>query len=266
MIPVARKRAISALAEYTADLYFPSSTVLPEPIATDNGISFNYGHYADYFDGLLEQAKGRFHIYINLDKVKQPNSPRSRFTFAHELGHYFLDEHRRALLAGKVPAHPSTTDFASRNVVEQEADYFASALLMPQARFLRACRGVPLSLALIRSLAHQFETSLAATLLRYASIGPHPIAVVCSQHGNVRWQYKSDDFAFQYLKSAQGRVPATTATGEYYRKSKKYGAPEVVFAEDWFNFVEHERNTFELKEQCFYFDAIAMVLTVIWYD
>lgn len=266
MIPLARKRVISELAEYTADLYFPSSTILPETIAADNNISFNYGYYGDYFDGLLEQAKGLFHIYINLDKVKRSNSSRSRFTFAHELGHYFLDEHRRALLAGKVPAHPSVTDFSSRNVVEQEADYFASSLLMPQARFLHDCRSIPISLELIQRLAHQYQTSLAATLLRYASIGRHPIMVVCSHDGKVLWHYKSDDFEFKYLKSTKGHVPFTTATGEYFSKGTKYLVPEVVFAEDWFDYIEYERNTFEIKEQCFYFDDVAITLTMIWYN
>lgn len=253
------------MAEYTADLYFPTGTVLPETIATDNGISFNYGHYEDYFDGLLEQSNGRFHIYINLDKVKRSDSPRGRFTFAHELGHYLLDEHRLALLAGKVPAHPSVTNFASRNLVEQEADYFAGVLLMPHARFVRDCQRLPMSLELVRSLALQYKTSLAATLLRYASIGHHPIAVVCSQNGKILWQSRSDDFEFKYLKSGQGRVPLITVTGEYHSRGKKYAAPEIIYAEDWFEFVEYERNTFELKEQCFYFDGMAMALTVIWY-
>jgi hypothetical protein len=264
VIPLARKRIISELAEYTANLYFPASVVLPEPIAIDNAISFNYGSYGSYFDGMLEQAHGRFHIYINLDKVKRADSPRARFTFAHELGHYFLDEHRRALLAGQVPAHPSVTDFSSRNVVEQEADYFAGSLLLPQARFLRDCRSIPFSADLIQELARQYQTSLAATLLRYASIGPHPLVVVCAQKGNVLWHYRSEDFEFKYLKATKGRVPATTATGEYFNRGKKYGAPEVVFAEDWFEYVEYARNSFELNEQCFYFDSVAMALTMIW--
>jgi hypothetical protein len=264
VIPLARKRVISELAEYTANLYFPDKTIIPETIAVDNDISFNYGHYGNYFDGLLEQAQGRFHIFINLDKVKHSNSPRSRFTFAHELGHYFLDEHRRALLAGKVPSHPSITDFSSRNLIEQEADYFAGSLLMPHTRFLRDCRSIPVSSDLIQGLASQYQTSLAATLLRYASVGHHPIVVVCSQNGKVLWHYKSDDFEFKYLKLVNGRTPNSTATGEYFSKGKKYLAPEVIFAEDWFDYVEYKRNTFKIKEQCFYFDSVAMALTMIW--
>jgi hypothetical protein len=60
------------------------------------------------------------------------------------------------------------------------------------------------------------------------------------------------------------RVPSATATGEYYTKHRKYDCPEKVYAEDWFDFVEHERNTFTLNEQCIYYDKLNMVLSIIW--
>jgi Zn-dependent peptidase ImmA (M78 family) len=261
-----RKRVISSLAQEIADMYCSNSLILPEIIARDNEISFNYGFYGDSFDGLIEQLNGCFHIYINLTKVKQPSSTRSRFTFSHELGHYFLDEHRLALEAGRTPSHPSTVDFSSKNLVEQEADYFACSLLMPEERFIKDCKGKRISIDLIRQLGEKYQTSIAATLLRYTSVGTHPVAVVCSQYSKVLWHSMSDDFEFKYLNKSLNKVPAATATGEYYAKKIKYSSPEKIFAEDWFDYVNYKNNTKYLKEQCVYFDSICMVFTIIWQD
>ena len=118
MIHKHRKRVISSLAQDIAETYCSNGIITPEIIASDNEISFNYGFYGDSFDGLIEQLNGSFHIYINLSKVKQTTNTRSRFTFGHELGHYFLDEHRLALDAGKTPSHPSTCNFSSKTLLE----------------------------------------------------------------------------------------------------------------------------------------------------
>lgn len=265
-LPIARKRVLSNLAEQTANLYFPNTLILPEAIATDNSISFSYGHYGDCFDGLIEQLDGDFHIYINLKRVISPDSTRGRFTFGHELGHFFIDEHRLALSAGRTPSHPSTTDFSSRNLVEMEADYFACSLLMPATRFKADCKGQKMSLALLHALADKYRVSIPATLLRYANIGNHPIVVICSRNGRVLWHWKSEDFEFKYLKSANGSIPAATATGEYFSKKKKYSGPEKIYAEDWFDYIEHERNSFVLTEQCIYYDRINMAFSIIWQE
>jgi len=265
-LPITRKRVLSNLAEQTANLYFPNTSILPEVIAADNGISFSYGYYGDCFDGLIEQLDRDFHIYINLERVKSQNSTRGRFTFGHELGHFFIDEHRLALSAGRTPSHPSTTDFSSRNLVEMEADYFACSLLMPAARFRADCHGQKMSLNLLHALAANYHVSIPATLLRYANIGNHPIVVICSQNSRVLWHWKSEDFEFRYLKGTNGGIPAATATGEYFSKKKKYTSPEKIYAEDWFDYVKYERNSCALNEQCIYYDRINMAFTIIWRD
>lgn len=264
MISLARRRIISSLAEYIANDYFPTSEILPEYIADDNQISYCYGYYGDSFDGLLEHQYGDFHIYINLTRVKNLDSTRSRYTFGHELGHYFIDEHRLALESGQTPAHPSITDFSAKNPVEQEADYFACSLLMPEARFKADCHGKRVSKELVEFLSTKFKTSLAATLIRYAQIGNHPLAVICSQNCQIRWYWKSDDFTFKYLKAGNGQIPRTTVTGDYFYNHKKFNHPEQIFAEDWFAYLDFEPNTYPMTEQCFYFDTVNTVLTMIW--
>lgn len=93
---MAIKAEIENLAEFIADTYCPDEMVDPEIIAIKNGITYSYGHYEDAFDGMLEFVSGDFHIYVNLDTLKKQDHPRARFTFSHELGHYYIDDHRNS--------------------------------------------------------------------------------------------------------------------------------------------------------------------------
>src|SRR5437773_1792618 len=87
-----RRHEIADLAELVAEEYYPSSRVEPFAIALLKGLTVSFGHYEDAFDGLLEHRSGRFHIYCNLERVERRDGPRARFTLAHELGHFYLDE------------------------------------------------------------------------------------------------------------------------------------------------------------------------------
>jgi len=174
----ARVEEIAELAEAVADEHCPDGRVAPESIARANRITMSFGRYESAFDGMLEHLAGRFHIYCNLDRVGSADSPRARFTLAHELGHYYIDEHRNALAAGSAPAHRSQCEYESPNLAEQEADHFAANLLMPAWRFLARARQSPRGLEGIRKLAEWFGTSITATALRFANCDITPCAVV----------------------------------------------------------------------------------------
>jgi Zn-dependent peptidase ImmA (M78 family) len=260
-----RKRVISLLARGVADLYCPELPILPENITKVNGLTFNYSNYEDYFDGMLEHLSGEFHIYMNLDKAPQ-GSPRSRFTFAHELGHYFIDEHRLALESGLSPSHPSYTNYQSENIIEKEADYFASCLLMPEDRFKADCAGQAFGPKLLNFITTKYNVSATAFLLRYVHSEQVPLMVICSKDGKISWRWQSDDFQFTYLKSIKGSLPNVSVTAEFYKNGTEYSTPQNdLFAEDWFNYTDQEPNTVRLKEYCIYAKNQGMVLTMIWY-
>ncbi len=182
---------ISELAEAVAEEYCPTGIVEPETIARAKGITFSYGPYEKAFDGMLEVQAGRFHIFCNLDRLKERSSPRARFTFAHELGHYYIDEHRNALLEGLAPAHGSRCLYESKLQVEKEADCFASNLLMPTQRFLVRAKGSERGMRGIQSLAKKFGTSLSATALRYAQADVCPCAVIKWDWKGMSWMRQS---------------------------------------------------------------------------
>jgi len=64
------------------------------------------------------------------------HSPRVRYSFAHELGHYFIDEHRWELLNSGYLAHVPDIPLLSQHIYEKESEFFASCLLMPLSRFI----------------------------------------------------------------------------------------------------------------------------------
>jgi Zn-dependent peptidase ImmA (M78 family) len=184
---------IAELAEIVADEYCPSGRVDPEVAVRKLGITLSYGSYRDYFDGLLEHLSGRFHIYCNLDRVEFRSSGRAHFTIAHELGHYFIDEHRNALAAGVVPSHPSFCEYESEFLVEREADHFAANLLMPEKRFRAACRKKEIGLTSILMLADLFGASVTSTALRYTQLDVVPCAVFKWTGRKLQWKWMSTE-------------------------------------------------------------------------
>ena len=181
------------LAEEVSLRRFPDRRVDPIAIAKSQKITLSFGHYQNAFDGMLEHSAGRFHIYVNLDRVEQRDSRRARFTVAHELGHYYIDEHRNALKAGLAPAHLSSCEYESKNPIEREADLFASCLLMPAARFCKEGVKHQTGLLAILRLADLFGTSVTSTAIRYATLNIRPCAVVKWNDGKFGWKWLSTD-------------------------------------------------------------------------
>lgn len=268
-ISESRKKELSELAEFIAEKYFPDTLVCPYKLAKIYGISYTFEDYGNAFDGLLEHRSGKFHIYLNSHNAKHIYQPRVRFTLAHELGHFVIDEHRNALKSGLAPAHPSFTNFASDNEVELEADFFASSLLIPKSRLLKDVFRRKFSFNLIEELATKYQTSITATLIKFASIGNHPIMIVCSIDKKIKWFKYSDDFPFKYIEALPGfKVPVNTLAGQYFYENgtKCEDEYEIIEAEDWFRLYNEKDYGRKFYESCIYSDRNKFVLSVIWED
>src|SRR5690606_30486456 len=137
MIQAGRKAQISKLAEYIAYEFSDKNLTLLDKIAKFESVPIHYDNYEDAFDGMLlyDTDNRDFHIHINIDNGNKQNSKRGRFTLAHELGHFFLDEHRLGLKYGLLEPHASFHNINHKTLIELEADYFASCLLMPKNKF-----------------------------------------------------------------------------------------------------------------------------------
>lgn len=218
-VPEDRLNEVAELAEIVAEMHCPKDRVDLEAIARVKHITISYGRYADSFDGLLEHDAGRFHIYCNIDRVQAKDSGRARFVLGHELGHFFLDDHRNALATGIVPSHPSQCDFQSRNPVEVEADHFSAALLMPTNKFLRAAQAKTRGLGAILSLAEQFGTSVTSTALRYVRLNVGPCAFVKWNPDGFAWKWCSPSMTEAGYRGTirdPDKVPLDAPTGRAF--------------------------------------------------
>jgi Zn-dependent peptidase ImmA (M78 family) len=229
-LSTSRATELAELAEFVAEEFPVDGAVPLESILVAKDILPIHGHYEDAFDGLLEQRLGRFAVYLNIDRLESVESARARFTIAHELGHYFIDEHRNALLAG-VETHPSQVDFLSGNPIEVEADHFASNLLMPRSRFLKAAKSLPVGLGSLRKLASHFRASLTSTTIRFVSLGIKPAAVVHWTPEGYSWKWLSPQlFEDRYWKTIEDleSVPADSPTSRALQASN--GSSEIFSA------------------------------------
>jgi Zn-dependent peptidase ImmA (M78 family) len=200
----ARVEEIAQLAEAVADTYFPTEKIDPAAIAKAKDITLSFGNYEDAFDGLLEHRRGRFHIFANLDRIESADSPRSRFTVGHELGHYFIDEHRNALSTGRALPHPSFSEYESDLLVEREADLFAANLLMPTGRFNQIAKREKTGLEGILKIRDHFGTSVTSTAIRYVTSDFVPCAVVKWDKDDFGWKWLSTEtFAARFRKTVE---------------------------------------------------------------
>jgi hypothetical protein len=256
-----RKRELSDLAEFIADDFCPNGIILPEKIAIESGITYNCKNYKDCFDGLLKHELGQFHIFIN---SKSDNNERIRFSFAHELGHYFIDEHRNALIKGK-SLHKSYNQYFRRNIVELEADFFSSNLLMPKCRFLKSIGNKKFNADLINSLKSEYGISFTACAIRLIDIDTHPIIIIFAENGYVKWKFSSSDFPYKWLLN-DNVVPKDTVMGEYFYQNKTDDIKKTVtlWAIDWFNYVKDGDIQRKFYEYCIAHKNSA--LSVIWED
>lgn len=269
MITPHRKKTISDIAHYVASQFYQSNKTDLIAAAKFEGLNFYHDHYEDSFDGMLLYDDKDFHIHINIDRGNRPETKRGNFTFAHELGHYFIDEHRTGLMTGVLEAHASLHEVNQKNIIEFEADYFASCLLMPEQRFrnFSGGRGKKFSLETITNLSDAFQSSMLATVLRFAEIGTHEITSVISENNTVKWFAQSRDFpkwAFRFKVGQQ--LPSATVAGEFFTKSNsKYSTIEDVEANNWFCANDNRANR-TMHEQCYYSDSYGYVISLIWFD
>lgn len=135
-----RKDELKELADFVLEEYCDNQIININDLLQILDISICFGNYSDSFDGLLECINDSFHIYCNLDRLQSKYNPRTRFTITHELGHFFIQEHRDALLSGKMLGHCSFSEYQSNDLIEQEADFFASNLLLPEILFLKSAK------------------------------------------------------------------------------------------------------------------------------
>lgn len=143
-----------------------------EHIAKSRGLTVLPYPLGDDVSGLLSIENG-----VGTIGYKESESPlRVRFTIAHELGHYELHRDKSDLFVDKQFIYRSldSNNTAEKKIMEQEANYFASAILIPTNLLRAEIEKTNFDLATenaIEDLASTFDVSTTAMSIRISNLG-----------------------------------------------------------------------------------------------
>ena len=181
------------------------------------------------------------------------NRERSRFSIAHELGHFLIPSHRpQADEPFKCSLeHLHLLDARSRDRrrrIEAEANRFAAHLLMPPARIQSAIsRRSPASLQGLIAAAREFRVSKEAMARAFVEASRDPVAVIIVHHGRAVRRYRSE--VFPWLPGQNGEdLPAGSLASHSLPPVGTYSPTEPVKADVWLTQRDADR-TLCLTEQ-----------------
>jgi Zn-dependent peptidase ImmA (M78 family) len=235
-----RLAAESEAARVLEDHTFESLPICPLVIAENVGIVVQPKESSDRgVSGFLMRVGETFGIQY---ATHIPSQGFIRFTVAHELGHYFLPGHADHLFPSGKGLHYSRSGFFGGDRFERQADYFASALLMPEQRFRQEMRTAGQGLRAIKKLAERFHTSLSATAIRYAGFTDDAVAVIVSTGRTVDYCVMSarirDLPGLTWIRK-QELIPQSSTTGCFNMNpvNVETGVSEegTCFLDDWFD-------------------------------
>lgn len=172
---------IYRMAGSIARNYYNNSAIDPYHIAKDNGITIHEDDFGETFEGSIccNMKTKKFHIFMNNNPSISMDPGRTRFTLAHELGHYFIPEHRKMLESGEnLTYHPNNYFYIHNNIFETEAHIFSANLLMPRKTFIEKGKSLPYGMEGIITLAELFQTSILSTAYQYINCDIVPLLLV----------------------------------------------------------------------------------------
>ena len=263
-----RKAELEETAGYVLNDYCVNdSLVKPEEIARAEGITWWFNDYNNDFKGLIECRNGKFLIFLDTRYGNDLKAPVIRYSFAHELGHYFIDEHRIELMNKGLLAQVNGDPMLSETIFEKEAEYFASCLLMPRDRFISDISEHEFSTWLIHKLCKKYMVSQTAALKRYMALGDEPIAVIYNfLDGRHDRKIKSSKFRHNSLKlDENGYIPAASVAGRYcYEGDDDFKTNNLLAADIWFNPKTEEDALRVYREECLLQPNLNRIVSVVY--
>lgn len=192
------------------------------------------------------------------------DSRRRRFSIAHELGHLELHKYRVAFPCDS----ESISNWPSEEIqqdLEQEANEFAAALLLPERFFAPLCWETEPSLDAVQRLAEEFDVSLMATAIRYVRYCYEPVAVVWTQKQQIKWFQRNEAFAdYGLFINIHSMIDEDTMTARYFTGEGLPTSPEPVEASIWM--APGRFDEILIQEHCVAMPNYDGVLTLLWVD
>ena len=183
----------------------------------------------------------KFNILVQLPKA-EADPIRTRFTLAHELGHYLINEHAFALSNGETPHHNGNGDnrryhfpapmsgSLAEVLAEVEADCFAANLLVPEdalkkylASELTGDRKI--SKSIVKRVAEHFQVSYqcAGSAVVHVTDQSCALAVYPVDPNRVPWLEVSESFDRQFGLDRNSRL----------KPLRRHGGGTFELLDDW---------------------------------
>lgn len=215
---------------------------------------------------VTNSSRGKGIITVSSDIY---DNRRKRFSIAHELGHFEMHRSLQGILFC-TSDDIREGDPRARNILEQEANEFASAFLLP-ARFISPLykKRNP-SLELIIEIADRFTTSLTATALRYLQLCDEPVAIVYSRDRHIQWFQESSEFRkiredLNFFFDVHARVDSDSLANKLFEDPSYTIRNKNVQASVWFTPGMYRSDAF-IFESSYPMPKYNAVLTLIWID
>lgn len=181
------------------------------------------------FSNLIKNVRGildRREKTIYLDLTQLPS--RQTFVKLHEVGHHVLPWQEKSM---SFLDDDETLDSETKTQFEAEANFFASATLFQNDRFIDEMEKLPLSLNSSKYIAKHFGASIHASLRRYVEFSKNRCALVVleniSSKGQVAKCNLRNAFFSKKFKKEFGDIDLPNALGytwpfvqDYYHKIK----------------------------------------------
>lgn len=224
------------------------------------------------FEGMLRPSRKKacWHIIYNND-TDYPG--RERFTLAHELGHYLL--HRRPLEVDAVPIDQDARTFSCNPMErhrwagieekrEEEADTFASFLLMPMDDYRLQVAGQGLCLNLFRHITDRYGVSLTAAVRKWISFTDRRAAMIVSRDGFALWGRASSAAvrAGIFIPSGMPIPEASVAAMGPGRQGDDPSRPVLLPQGVW----EFRRGSEPVRELTIFSQRLGQALTILQYE
>lgn len=190
--PSPREVARSVLREKGQGRVFPTNL---QALLADEYVETEFFVADTPMEGRIELCRGKPAIYVNT-RGRSEDYPRNRFTFAHEIGHYYL---HRSLLRARGSLHDEQMDVSgASDPVEREAHEFASEALLPEG-LLKPYLRRTLDVKLVDDLATLAGASLQTTAIRFSRATQDCVCFFLVKRGSVKWTAPSDEWLYRKL-------------------------------------------------------------------
>lgn len=147
---------------------------------------------ADGFEGSLIADPEKSAGFILTRVSTHPR--RKRFTIGHELGHFLIPTHQGIQNCTMRDLRETRRDTLYRRQ-EAEANRFSAGLLMPKPMFLKDMEELGTAdVTHAKQLSDLYDTSMEATVNRYAELTSDTCAFIFSKDGVVRYTRPSRNF------------------------------------------------------------------------